>query len=210
MKRLLLFDFDRTLLNTDALKAEQTLRIARITRTTPEEILEGMRGYIATIPSKNDFSPEGYALFLQDNLGVNPSDVLKIYITVPSYVTGFLYPEALPIMTELRARGYRLGIYSEARKEHQRLKLERTGVLELCVQKYVIIAQKKVVDEVVLSLPQGTIIVDDDRGVIEGLQRYSSLIEPIWLNRKSNDSHPEVRTIFSLTQLLDIFPAIES
>jgi FMN phosphatase YigB (HAD superfamily) len=207
-KKIVYFDFDRTLLNTDALKIEQTKRIAGITNLSIIQIEEGMRLYVESIKNHLDFTPEGYAEYLSKEYGCNLSDVLKIYITDSNYIGEYLYPEVLGVLEELKKIGYSLGIFSAAMPGPQRLKISRTGVFEFTEEHLIIIDPRKLGIEVLEQLPDGVIIVDDDLQVIEKLQRHSPRFVPIWCNRKNQDDLPKTRTIHSLKELPNLLDEI--
>jgi len=77
-RNVIYFDFDRTLLDTDALKAEQERRIAQITELTIEQVNEGMHAYIASLDTHLHFSPDGYAVFLANRFNIDQNQVLKV------------------------------------------------------------------------------------------------------------------------------------
>jgi FMN phosphatase YigB (HAD superfamily) len=124
---LILFDFDRTLFDTDALKAKQSEMIATITGLSVEQVESSMLDYIKTLESHLDFTPEGYSLYLEKIWGVNPGYVLKIYFTDTNYIGNYLFPEVFDVLKELSTR-YTLGILTQSHPDHQRVKIERTGV----------------------------------------------------------------------------------
>lgn len=193
------FDFDRTLLDTDALKQEQASRVAQITGLTSEEVTRGMQLYVSSI-NHLDFTPEGYAFYLEQLYGINPSDVLKIYVTDSNYIAGYLFPEVLPVLKKLSDQGMSLGIFSSAVPGYQLLKIERTGILEF-IDRQPIISPRKLEPECVRKLPEGAVIIDDDQEVINNLVENHPQLLSIWCNRRNGKNHPKVRTIHNLEEL---------
>jgi FMN phosphatase YigB (HAD superfamily) len=202
VEEIILFDFDRTLLDTDSLKVTQAQKIADITELSYEQVQDGMRSYIASLASNLDFSPQGYAQHLQILWGINPSDVLKIYVTGANYVRNHLFPEVVDVLAQL-SKSYTLGIYSEAQAIHQRLKIENAGILEYLDATKIIIAPRKKEQHIIESLPISAVVIDDDLQVIDALVKFgAATLKPIWLNRKSGTKHDSVVTIHSLNDLL--------
>lgn len=199
---MIYFDFDRTLIDTDSLKDEQAKRIGAITGLTPEQTHEGMRAYIKSLESHLDFTPEGYATFLENLYGVNPGDVLKIYVTDSNYVADFLFPEVLEVLTTLKKEGYSIGIFSAAMPGPQILKIEKTGVYDLVDKHLIIIDPRKLGIDALSQLPDGVMIVDDDFEVVSRLNKYSPRFTPVWCNRKSGEVNSVICTIHNLRELL--------
>lgn len=200
--KIIYFDFDRTLLDTDALKIEQANRISRIANITVDQVNEGMKLYIEAIIDHFEFTPEGYAVFLEELYGVNPSDILKIYITDSNYIADFLFPEVLEVLKCLKERGHELGIFSAASPGHQRLKIERTGVFEYIEKHLIIIDPKKMGIDSLEKLPDEVTVIDDDCEIIRKLSKYMPRFNPIWCNRKSIDVMQNIQTIHDLRDLL--------
>ena len=61
--------------------------------------------------------------------------------------------------------------------------------------------QDKRTKEYINTIPEDTMIVDDNIDVINILSEYKH-ITPVWINRKSRDKHEKVKTIFELKELL--------
>lgn len=200
--KIIYFDFDRTLIDTDALKVEQAERVAKITQLTVAQVQEGMKQYIASIDNHLNFDIGEYAAFLARQFDVNPSDVAKIYLTDCNYIANYLFPESLEVLEKLREAGFALGIFSGAVPGHQKVKIESTGVLEFIPWDSVIISPQKLQNAVVSKVPEGATIIDDDPNVIQYLVDNHPLITPIWCNRKTNETMPQVRTIKNLRELL--------
>lgn len=197
------FDFDRTLLDTDSLKLEQANRVATITQLTAAQVEEGMRAYVSSVDHL-EFTPEGYAQFMAELFSVVPSDIIKIYLTTPSYIAQFVFPEVKQTLTELVKRGWKIGVFSAAVPGYQRLRIEATGILEYVEKELVIIDPKKTGIDALEKLPDDVIIVDDDKNVIEKLARHMPRFRPIWCNRKNSDTLITVPTISNLLEVLPI------
>ena len=202
--RVIYFDFDRTLLDTDELKEEQARRIALIAELSLEQVNQGMKEYIQSLADHVDFSPEGYATYLAAHFGVVPSDVIKIYITDSNYIKDFLYPNTLSVLRKLKNRHNDLGIFSAAIPGHQRLKIERTGVLSYINPTRIIIEPRKLELSILSKLPEGAIVVDDDKQVILWLCEHAKQITPIWINRKTEELLSGVMTISDISELLTV------
>jgi hypothetical protein len=197
VKQLLLFDFDRTLLDTDALKEAQAEKVATIVGLTIEQVHNGMRSYIASLQSNLDFTPAGYAQHLQLLWGVNPSDVTKIYYTDVGYIQHFLFDDTLPALSRL-SKKYELGIYSESQPTYQLLRIEHSGVMDFISPERVSVLSRKREPEQLQKIPKGAILIDDDVKVIKAVLEHAQHIRLVWLNRKKLPNEFGVAEIASL------------
>lgn len=202
MRSHIFFDFDRTLIDTDALKAEQAHRIAKITQLSVEDIHAGMRQYIDSIQNHLLFSVEGYAQFLSDLYGVSPGDVLKIYLTDCNYIADYVFPEVYEVLQTLSENNVEMGIYSTANPGHQRIKVEHSGVLKYIPWHKVVIAPNKLAPEIVAKVPNKVTLIDDDLEVLTTFQRVRPDVEVLWINRKQSTSSFSGKMIYSLRELL--------
>lgn len=196
------FDFDRTLLDTDGLKAEQARRIAKITYLSEEQVVEGMKKYIASLIDHLDFHPEEYANYLASLYSVPAGDVMKVYLADTSYFAGFVFPEVVEVLTQLQQRGVSLGIFSSAQYEYQLHKLKYSGVMQFFKHDSIIIHPRKLTPEIVTKVPNESLVIDDDLAVVQELQKSHLHVVPIWCNRKSADEASGIRTIHTLRELL--------
>jgi len=200
--KVVFFDFDRTLIDTDLLKTEQTRRIARITSLSEKQVTEGMRLYIESLTDHFQFNPGGYANFLADLYSISSGDVMKVYLSDSSYISYFVFPEVPRVLTDLKENGWRLGIFSSAVFEHQLHKLKNSGVMKFFEENSIIIHPRKLTPEIVNKVPEGAYVIDDDIDIAAALKRHHAHVIPIWCNRKTNEEHPTIKTVHNLSQLL--------
>jgi len=196
------FDFDRTLLDTDALKAEQERRIAQITELSIEQVNEGMRHYIASLDTHLHFPPEGYAAFLANRFSIDQNQVLKVYITDSNYIAEYLFPEVLEVLAELKNRGVELGVFSGAMFGHQKVKIERSGITEFISWKSILVTPQKLDSQVLSKIPRNALVIDDDIAVVTALVTQAPTLVPVWCNRKTSDQATGLKTIHSLKDLI--------
>lgn len=198
-RNVIYFDFDRTLLDTDALKAEQAKRIANNTGLTIEQVNEGMRRYVNSVSGHLQFSPDGFSIFLSQYFTLDPHLALNVYMSDPRYIATYLFPE---VLEELTKRGYRLGIFSAAMFGYQKVKIENSGVLNWIPWSSVLISPKKLEKEILSQIPDGATVVDDDISVVNTLMVRAPSLIPVWCNRKTEETHATCKTIKSLRDLL--------
>lgn len=206
-RRVIYFDFDRTLLDTDALKKEQATRIAAITQLTLQQVEEGMKAYVRNV-NHLEFTPEGYAAYMADIYAVNPGDILKIYVTTPSFIRQFIFPEVRETLNELVQSGWNIGIFSAAIPGYQRLRIEATGILDYVHSELIIIDPHKTGIEALEKLPDDVLVVDDDRTVIEKLMLHMPRFRPVWCNRKTSEKLDKIPTITNLREVLPLCSSI--
>jgi hypothetical protein len=64
---------------------------------------------------------------------------------------------------------------------------------------YIFIHRRKTSDEVLSALPKNAMVVDDNHDLAV---RLSSYVDAVWMNRRTDDDDPEVKTIHSLKDVL--------
>jgi len=204
MKQLIMFDFDRTLIDTDLLKQEQYKRVAVLAGKEARDIEFAMKSYISSIDNHLDFSLSEFANFLYSSFGIDPGAVIKVYINCASYIRRFIYPEIYLTLAILVNHGMQLGIFSEAEPEYQTQKIYASGVMDYIDPTFLRVYKRKLRLKNLKELPDNTYIIDDGRHIVEKIEESSLNLQPIWCNRKTDDVHPKITTIHTLDELVPL------
>lgn len=200
VKNIILFDIDYTLINTDVIKVETIENISQYFSTTTEIINIAKNKYIELLSYVNDLNPNDMLDFIGNELHLPVAKLKSIFYDSKIYKKS-VYLETPKILEKINRDKYEIGIYSEGWEFFQRHKLETTGLIKYFDEKLIYISRRKRAEEFVISLPECTII-DDTVEVINNLQNFPQ-ITPIWLNRIDKRKHGKVRTIYSLSELIN-------
>jgi FMN phosphatase YigB (HAD superfamily) len=201
---VILFDIDKTIFDTPKLFSEYYRpQLAELMDKTDQEVYQLIGQYQASLPKYTDFDPQQLAQFLAEKTGASLSDILQILLKPESFRQS-IFPETVTTLSALQSR-HTLGVFSEAKLNWQRQKLEFAQLTPFFDPKMVFIFHRKEEPEALAQLPAGAWIVDDNLSVIETLTSQKSL-KPIWLNRQQHDSPLSnvVPTISSLTEVPEL------
>lgn len=132
----------------------------------------------------------------------------------PEYAT--LFPETVPVLEELRRRGYRLGVITNGPSMQQNRKLDVAGVRTL-LDIAVVSGDEQVhkPDPEIfrrtaarLGVPCSCCVYVGDHPVNDVQGSAAAGMKPVYINPFYTDTHPEgVPEIHTLTELLDLLPA---
>lgn len=164
MSQTILFDIDRTLLNTDEFVAKTNNLIMQKLGISLDQINQIEEIYNKSIVDDYHFS---FVDFLK---ALNPTQE-QLSFLIHQYKTNTnLYPkysEVIPSLTYLYNKGYKLGIFSEGVPDFQYNKLKNLQIEEFIQPDLVFISQYKRIPEFLQIIPSNVYIVDDNPNVIE-------------------------------------------
>jgi FMN phosphatase YigB (HAD superfamily) len=203
MQKILLFDIDHTLIDTNKLKIIQLAELFKISGLRKEYFDKIKNGYIKSLASPIDFSPEDLSTVLSRSSGKNKAQFLSVFYSSPKVYRESLFAETFIVLESLQ-KNYSLGIFSEGKVTFQKIKLKHSGISKFFNPLYVYIFPRKTTDEIFYALPDEAIIVDDNIKKLEFLLKRP-LIKSVWLNRKSKTKHKIIPTIHTLEELIKIF-----
>ena len=197
MKEVILFDVDRTLIDTTKFKQKIKLKISQLLNISLEDFLKIEQGYVKKGEGFTDFIPQEYIKFLSNKFGFDESKISKAFFDDDNF-KDILYEDVLDCLKSL-SKDYILGIFSESFKDFQMLKLHKTGLLPYFNQDLVFIFKRKLTDDSLKILPENCFIVDDNLPVICALEE-TKRFKPVWLNRKhvENTETGNFKTVFDL------------
>lgn len=204
--KTVLFDFDRTLIDTDALKREQAKRVAQILGENIDTVEELMKAYIESLDSHLDFDITEYATFIHHRYHIPVEYIRNVYVNNPTYIRNFVYPEVIETLKILRQRGYVLGILSQASMESQRIKFEYSGVLSFMSPAYVSVVRRKTTEKALSIIDLGAMFVDDDWEVIEYVIRMRPDIRAVYIDRSNGNRCDYPLRITSLDKIIELSP----
>lgn len=198
--RVLLFDFDGTLLNTGGLFQTLTqVELPKITGHSREEIEKAGQVYLETLSSMVDFDPDKFIESIATSTHTE-FEIIKNVFYNPELYKNAVFPEVRDVIAEVAQR-YPIGIFSQGVVSWQKHKLDLAGLTELFDPKLMFITPRKTTATYLATLPKPCIIVDDNTEVITRLQHEPD-IAPIFIDRIMQSTNPN--TIHSLTGLLTL------
>jgi len=199
--KIILFDIDKTLLNTDLFMERLTEMIVKHSKAKIEEINRSIDEYIEsleliyyfdflTLLDRLDFSKKQYNLIkkeYEENNYIFPK-----------------YKDVIPVLKYLKKNNYDIGIFSEGVPRFQKNKLKNLKIDEYINPKYIFITQLKRFDNFIERIPEGCYIVDDNIEVIRFLEE-KKMYYPIFLKRKRDEKgRGKFKTIYSLDEIKNI------
>jgi len=200
-KDLILIDIDDTIFSKDKFIRNLSENLANVYQVQREEILELEKKYVASLAKSGDFRIDNFLEYLGENFNKRielddfVSDNLGIYSTS-------LFTNTVAALDKLK-NNFRLGIYSQGFTDIQEIKIRSSGINDFFDEKFIYIDRNKLDPVFVSKLPDGAIIVDDKKEVVEKLKTLNRF-NIVWINRKDDDQIDGVITIKNLEELLII------
>jgi len=202
MKKIILFDIDYTLINTDLIRSAKTSQLANALKISEKSIATYLNNYSSSLNSSTDFDPDKFINFLTKDHISNESFIRNIFYQNPDIYKSSLYPDTISTLNNLFGE-YVLGTYSEGVNDFQMTKITQSGVSKYLNKKHINILKRKLQTKELIKIPQNSIIVDDKLEVVEKLSKMSNVF-PVWVNRKTAEIHKEIKTVFKLEQIPNI------
>jgi len=198
------FDIDSTVFTTHLFKKTRVdPQLSELLAVPVEVITETEKQYFTGLEKGTDFKYQEYASFLSQRVDstnhVSEMQIIDLFEN-PALYTDMLYPDVLPILSELKLRGIPMGVYSEGFEDFQKNKLVFTGIFEYFEPEYVHISRRKKTPEVLARLEIDAILVDDKLEYLTGLPESSI---PLMINRDSEEKTMDgVKIIHSLEEIV--------
>ena len=198
-KKIFLFDMDRTIFDTETLGKNFKQSLVDVTQKSIEEIEKINKTYKLGLESSTDFDPDKFLKKVEKETKVDLETLNQAFFSSKNFV---LYPETKEKLNKLLNEGYSLGIFSEGVYEWQMKKLILTGIIDFFDKNFIFIGRRKQNDDFIKKLPDGAIIVDDKKEVVEKLKNLNRF-KVIWINRINDEKIQGVKTIKSLLEIIE-------
>lgn len=200
--KLILFDLDRTLFDTNRFIDLVRTRMANFTKKN-EQIIKQLENKYQQLCSKLAFDPLHYSEFLSRELHINTSEIVKQFTDFKNIYSESVFDEAVPVLELCKKKKNRVGIFSEGNVDFQKMKINYSGLSSYVDHNHIYVFENKLALASIESLPSDIFIVDDKLKVIDQLTEHG--IKSIWINRTSKQKHKTSQTIFSLNELTKLF-----
>ena len=197
-ERIILFDIDKTVFDTRASGKKYGQKLAERCHVGEEKIKESVESYRSQLESSTDFDPDELLARIETEYGVEKGNLEQVLFDQSNFI---LFPESGAVLEKL-AKTSILGLFSEGRQQWQKKKMELTGIARFFDPKYVIVERRKMNEESIKKIPQGSTVIDDKRVVIERLKQLRPDLNLIWINRENEEKIEGVTNIKSLKDLL--------
>jgi len=200
-RKIILFDWDDTLFSKIEYKKRLRSSLAKICETSEGEIFKFEEKYFDNLKRSDDFQIDNFVEIFGKKFGKKieledfNSDKLKIY-------SGALFPETISVLESLK-NNFDLGIYSQGFVNLQKVKVKSSGIENFFDEEFIFIDRNKLNSNLVEKLPNGAIIVDDKKEVVEKLKTLNRF-DVIWINRNTDEKIEGVTTIKNLNELTDL------
>lgn len=204
MRKIILFDIDRTLINTDELSLRHKQELREVLGISETEYNAARERYTKTLAHPHDFNPDDLLVSFSKLFNKDMKTLREAYEKPRIYIDS-LYKETTSALQEL-AENHRLGIFSEGISSGQKSKLKLSGILKFFDPELVFIFRRKLNPISLNEVPVGAFIIDDKIEVVESLQKQGKFT-PIFIDRL--DTKEAVKhTISSLAELKNLLPTV--
>ena len=197
MADLVLFDIDGTLFDPRKFGVLYRAELIKILGIEEDALSAAIADYYATLETTTDFDPHGLAAYLASRFSVD-KEKIDGAIWNKSHFKEAVFEDALPTVQAL-SKSKTLGIFSQGFVEFQKYKLENTGLLKYFDPEQIFIHKRKADDTSLAAIPKDATVIEDKHDVAETL---SSICSVVWINRRTPDADPKLRTIHSLSELV--------
>ena len=201
-KKIILFDFDKTISDTNGFVEKFCFELNRLFSISEEVVLTTLKEYTSRLESTTDFRPKDFVVEINKKSGVKTNSLEEVIFDPKNHP---LFEETFGVLTELFKNNV-LGIFSEGFENWQKKKIQLEGIWNFFDPKLMIIERRKLLPESINKIPNGAIVVDDKKEVIETLASARPDLKLVWINRKDEDKleTSQITTIKRLDDLLKI------
>lgn len=193
--KIILFDIDRTIFDTDKLLKLQRENISKVINS--RNIEDFKKFWNSTLSGERHVTSEERLNLICSKFNIrDPKLLSNIYFGKEyKYIySDSVYPETRIVFDKLKDE-FIFGIYSEGTKKYQNHKFKSMGISNYFEPSLIFIVDAKDNKETLEKLPKESIIVDDKEIICEFLNKDG--FRAIWLNRKDNKKSEIFETIHS-------------
>jgi phosphoglycolate phosphatase-like HAD superfamily hydrolase len=198
MSELVLFDIDGTLFNPEFFGKLIRQEFIKILSTSEEDLMSVIADYYANLEMTSDFDPREITSFTAKRYNADLRSLDRVFWENKQIYVNCLYPEVVDVLKKL-SKDKTLGVFSQGNDELQRHKIKECGLETYLTPEYYYIFRRKDSDAALAELPRESTVIDDNHDVVLKIKPF---VEAIWMNRRTNDRDPNVRTIHNLKELL--------
>ncbi|HVZ67695.1 MAG TPA: HAD family hydrolase [Patescibacteria group bacterium] len=198
MGKVVLFDIDGTLFNPEKFGKLIRLEFVKLLGIEEEELVRANADYYANLETTTDFNPRDIVAHIADRFGADPEALNKVFWQNNQIYKESLYPDVLDTLKRL-SKKHTLGIFSQGNEELQTRKLNASDITQYFDRDHLYIHRRKLDEDVLDQLPEGAVIIDDNRDIAKSASAFR---EAIWINRRTDDGDPNVETIHTLEEVL--------
>lgn len=194
----MLFDIDGVLFDPDKFGKLIRSRFVKILGISEEELISANADYYSKLSERTDFDPREITAYLSDRYGKDVASLDRVFWEEEDIYKESLYSETREVLKKLKEQNT-LGIFSQGNSDLQNRKLDAGKLRDYFSSDYIFILRRKLSDEAIELLPREATFIDNKHDVVIALQKF---VDVIWINRKSDESDPEIKTIHSLEELI--------
>lgn len=198
MQNLALFDIDGVLFDTERFGKLLRSLFVKILGVSEEELISANADYYSKLSERTDFDPRAITSYLAERFRKDVAPLDHVFWEEENIYQESLYPGTREVLEKLKGQKT-LGIFSQGNEDLQNRKLDAAKLRGYFSPEYIFILRRKLSDDAIELLPREATFVDNKHDVVEALQKF---VDVIWINRKSDESDPEIKTIHSLTELI--------
>lgn len=200
-KGIILFDIDRTILDTEKMiKTFDSLLLGILGNPNYDEFKKAESDYFKTLANERYFNVPDYAQFLSNRFEKDATDsIVRIFYDseYKHIYSDCIFDESINVLETLK--DWDLGIYSEGTLDFQKNKFKSMNIDKYFNKDIVFIVSAKDTKEVIDMIPKESIIIDDKETICQFLTDNG--FRAIWINRKDNRKSDNFETIYSLLEL---------
>src|SRR3989344_9099901 len=201
--KIILFDIDRTILDTDKVMKIFTEKMLFILgNPNISDFMKVREEYLKQLAYDREFVPEDYIKVISRKFQFSyEQSLIDVFFDSDSQniYKESVYPEVRDVFKTLTYRKYRLGIFSEGEKKFQNHKFRSLHLGEYLDDDLIFIFNAKNNSEALKRIPRSSIIVDDKLRICEFLDKAG--IKTIWINKKGLPDSTNFQTIHYLSEL---------
>lgn len=196
--KILILDIDGTLFNSNRFGEQIRAEFIKILGVEEDDLVRTIADYYSALEHYSDFNPREIADFVANRYSIDRTLLDEVFWGEDVIYKESLYPETIEVLKKL-SENHVLGIFSQGNQELQERKLTAAGIIKFFDPGYVFVHSRKLSDEAIAVLPRDATIVDDNHDVAVTIV---SFVNSIWINRRTQDRDPQLKTIHTLSELL--------
>lgn len=194
-KKIILFDIDGTLIDASLIGDMVYSKISEVSGLDERKIRE--------IKDEFRLKVTGYHVtdlvdYISQKSGINLTS-LKNFLDSESIYSTYIYDDVRDVLSKL-SEDNNLGIFSDGDLNYQNKKI--SSIKEFFQDNLIFITIGKLMNGFLEKIPNGAMIIDDDKNVLEKLKQLRPDLELVWINRENEEKMEGIRTIQSLKELL--------